>query len=435
MKFLSFFLSLPYLLILHNYIAFLGSIFAGIFILLFASVYEIPLVLASWIALPFIYEIGIAAGTEIKTSESICIGKVEAVLERSPTQALSRIPLRSLKYSWRQKSYNYCINFETLKNYNVAIVGTSGSGKSHLAKLIIDKLNTSFLVFDPHGEYEIPSAVKIDASKIKINPLSLLGESPRQRALEVAYMIKSVFNLGNIQTFEFYNLLLDAYTLKGIFDSNEETWKYDPPTFYDVYSILQKRKSSALSSNELNKYSSLEPYVSFLANEVFASNSINMEDLIDKNVIIDLSKVPTTEIRYIIIETILRGIYSYLYSKGKSKLWKIVIMDESPFVLSKDTGKDIVVKLTAEGRKFGLGIMLISQSSKLLKEILPNISLFYAFATVEPSELEYTSKFLSGSDEEEYKAIYETLQKLDRGVMITKDIYKNSVILVRLSGN
>lgn len=426
---------LIYILLLRNYFLSFGSLIVGLLVFIFASTTESPLILASWIALPFVYDIGSNMKYSQQENNSICIGEVIGSLERSFSSTFSRITINSRRYSWRSRNYKYCVNIDNLKNYSIAIIGTSGSGKSHAARLIVQTLKTGYLVFDIHGEYNVHSAIKIDASKVKINPLSLMGESPRQRALEVSYMLKSVFNLGNIQTFELYNMILDAYALKGIYDNDESTWSLEPPNFFDVYSLLQKRKTSASSQQEFNKYESLEPYISFLASEVFASNSITLDEMMSKNVIVDLSRLSTIEVKYIVLETILRGIYYYLFVRGQSKLWKFVIIDEAPFVLSKDTGKDIVAKLVAEGRKFGLGVILISQNSKVLREIISNVSLLYAFNIVEPSELEYISKFLSGSDEDEYKAIYESLQKLNRGFMITKDLYRNSVILVRLNSS
>ncbi|MCG2909902.1 MAG: ATP-binding protein, partial [Stygiolobus sp.] len=135
----------------------------------------------------------------------------------------------------------------------------------------------------------------------------------------------------------------------------------------------------------------------------------------------------------IIIETILRSIQSFMYRVQKSdSLRKLIIIDEAPFILSKDSGKELLERLFAEGRKFGFGFVLISQSIEYVKDLIPNSGLFFSFNVVEPRELDYISKFFGGSDQNVYKAIYETLPQLLRGYCLTRDLLGRHIYLVQL---
>lgn len=388
----------------------------------------IPLIIGGWITLPLVMD----EATKFRIIKgNLCLGEVIAHLKKG--SGISVIPLNS-KYVWEKVNQNYCIDLKGSKNYHIAIVGSSGSGKSTLAKNIASKFQ-SFIIFDIHGEYNIDGR-KIDMSMIKVNPLSLLNSSPRQRALEVAYTIKSLFKLGNLQTMDLYNIILDAYAEKGILDDDKSSWNIDPPTFLDVYSVLSRKKKNITSNLELQRYLSIEPYILFLINEIFSENKVDINEIFSENkVIFDFSKITVSEIKYILIETILKSILSYIYSKGFSELYKLIVIDEAPFIFSRESGAQLMERLIAESRKFGLGFVIISQSPEYLKKILTNIEFLFVFNIIEPNDREYIAKLISSGDNEEYKAIYESLMKLDRGFMITKDKNVDETLLVHIKLN
>ncbi|MEM0199872.1 MAG: ATP-binding protein, partial [Saccharolobus sp.] len=319
------------------------------------------------------------------------------------------------------------------KNYNTVIIGTSGSGKSTLAKYIILESNVSYLIFDLHGEYFIENGKRIDMSKASINPLSLDGTSPRQRALEVAYMLRSIFKLGNLQTIDIFNIIMETYFEKGIDENDSKTWVNPSPNFYDVLIYLEKKKKVIDNSQDLSRISSIEPYIQFLANQILLGNNMDMKEIFEGNIILDFSRVATDELKYILIETILREFLNYLYKRGFSQLWKFVVIDEAPFVLSRETGLKIVERLFAEVRKFGSGIILISQISENLETILQNSAYIFIFNVIEPTELEYLSKLLGGSDREKITAVYEAIRSLDKAHIITIDGYNRDILLVKLN--
>jgi ABC-type antimicrobial peptide transport system ATPase subunit len=404
-----------------------GSMLNVIGISLFGDYYDLPLVLLSWFATPY----SLTPRGEI-SKQGICLGNIVGILSKSGIIDSSVIRVNSSrKYKWSGIKANYCIDFSKTKNYNIIVVGTSGSGKSNFAKLLASKLSVNFLVFDLHGEYYLNEVKRVDVSQISVNPLSLFNRNPKERALEIAYMLKSLFNLGNIQAIELTNLIVEAYAEKGLDPDDPSTWSQNPPTFRDVLLLLERHKKNALSAQEINKYQSLEPYLQYLSSTVFQSNIINFEELLNSSYILDFSSVPTNEVKYIIMETILKSIQSLMYSRKSSKIENLVIIDEAPFLLSKESGKQLIERLLAEGRKFGFGFLLISQSVDYLKDVIPNAGLFYAFDIVEPGELEYISKFFGGSDLDMYYTLYETLPKLPRGVFVTRDLLGRFIYLVQ----
>ncbi|MEM1629636.1 MAG: ATP-binding protein [Saccharolobus sp.] len=410
----------------HNSLLFIGSFLSLIVYLSISHEMDFPLVLFSWFSIPYLITHSISFSVK---DQGIEIGEIEGVL--SPT-LVNRIS--QTKLGWKKFSVSkFFINFEKAKNYNTVIIGTSGSGKSTLAKYIILKSNVSYLVFDLHGEYFLENGKRIDMSKASINPLSLNGTSPRQRALEVAYMLRSIFKLGNLQTIDIFNIIMETYLEKGIDENDSKTWVNPSPNFYDVLIYLEKKKKVIDNSQDLSRLSSIEPYIQFLANQILLGNNMDMKEIFEDNIILDFSKVATDELKYILIETILREFLNYLYKRGFSKLWKLVVIDEAPFVLSRETGLKIVERLFAEVRKFGCGIVLISQISENLETILQNSAYIFIFNVIEPTELEYLSKLLGGSDREKITAVYEAIRSLDKAHIITIDGYNRDILLVKLN--
>ncbi|BFH73447.1 ATP-binding protein [Sulfurisphaera javensis] len=419
---------LLYWYLYYNPFLLVGSILAGITLSLYGSNYELPLVTLSWIIFPYL----VIPKNSITSKNGIIIGKIIGKLGKAT--AVDTVFLTSdPNYKWIRYNSMYYLDFSFSKNYNVIILGTSGVGKSTLAKKILNSLNVSYLVFDVHGEYEINNAKRIDASQITINPLSLFGRSPKERALEISLMLKSLFNLGNIQTMELTNLILEAYAEKGIDEDNQTSWSNTPPTFRDVLLLLEKKKKLATTTQDLSKYQSIEPYIQFLTSSIFSNSNIDLSNIFKENFIIDFSKVPTNEIKYIIIETLLKSIQSFMYISGISKLKKIIVIDEAPFILSKESGKNLIERLFAEGRKFGFGFILISQTSEYIKELINNSSYIFVFNLIDPKELDYASKLIGGYDSHIYSAIYETLQKLPRGLCVTRDLLRGDLYLLNLA--
>ncbi len=413
-----------YTVLYFNQLFLIGSVISFLLLIMTGRKEDSPLIMAGWIFLPYIMsQIGLN-----REEKGICIGETVGILKRSSFSSL-KISTNS-NYKWISYKSKFCINIEKNRNFNILIVGGSGSGKSYLAKNILKKGGLHFLIFDIHGEYDV-NAKRIDVSKISINPLSLFGQSPRQRALEAAYMIKSIFNLGSLQTIDLSNIIVDAYGEKGIFEDDERTWNLPPPNFRDVLMLLEKKKKLATTSQELNKIQSLEPYIYFLSSNTFMSNSINVYDIIKDDYVLDFSKVTIPEIKYIIIETILRSILAYMYISGQSNFRKMIVIDEAPFILSKESGEELMERLFAESRKFGFGFILISQSVEYVRKLIPNTSYVFALNMVDPTEIDFISRLLTGQDQDIFKAIYNSLPKLERGLIITRDILRDEIILVR----
>ena len=408
------------LLLFRDYFLFFGSLVTAFSSSLDYAWYYGLYPLASWLTLP----LSLDEEGQV-TKEGACLGDVEAELVRT------RLARRS-HAEWVGRKGRFCVDFSELDNYNVVVLGSSGSGKSTLVKLLLTQLKgVDYLVIDPHGEHGDLGEV-VDASKVSINPLSLFGASPHQRSVEVASMLKSVFNLGPLQEITLTNLLVEAYAFRGITD-DPSTWSNDPPTFRDLMAVLEREKKLATDSQALGRLSSLEPYLKFLNEAIFPGSGIPLEYLFKGRKVLDLSKVSTREVAYIVVETVLRGaLYSF---REKSKgLRNLIVIDEAPFVLEKESGQFVVDRLASEGRKFGFGLVLVSQYVEPLKRVIPNTSLQVFMRLVGPEDLNYASSLLSSGDEEARRAVVDKLAALGRGEFIARDLRAGRIVMVYTPG-
>ncbi|MCH1771840.1 MULTISPECIES: ATP-binding protein [Metallosphaera] len=383
-----------------------------------------PLSSLSWISLPYLLMV-----EPKETSTGICIGNEEKVLVRSLTPGLFQAGYR---YKWINVKKPFCVDFSKMKNYNMVIVGSSGYGKSTLAKLILSKTNVDYIVFDLHGEYEDVPGRRMDMSLNGVNPLSLFGRSPKQRSIEIALMLKSIFNLGSIQTMDLSNLFVEAYQERGIYDEDERTWSLDPPTIRDVLLLLERKKRASFNSQDLNRWGSIDPYLRFLDSNIFYGSE-DLGKLLEGKVILDFSRITTTNIKYILMETVLTSILGSMYLEKSASLRRLVVIDEAPFLLGRESGEALAERLFAEGRKFGYGFILISQYSDKLEKMINNASMTMIMGMNDPDELNYIARLIGGESQEARRVIYETLSVLERGKVITRDITANDIVVVRLN--
>lgn len=282
-------------------------------------------------------------------------------------------------------------------NKHVVIVGMSGSGKSYLAMKIVKQLvgKHSVLIIDPHGEYvELVRSLKgkvLTPLGNPVNPLDTLGKPRNVRAEEVSDMVKRVFRLGNLQKYSLYNLILSTYERLG--DSVI-------PTFNDVYSTLiyyldntSNSSSDVYLSSEM--LSTLIPYLDLLRGPYLTSTALRPEDLVNGLTVVDLSVVESESLIGIYVESLLYLLETYIKTSSKGLL--IVVDEAHKFMGGKIA--PLLSKLIMEGRKFGLGLIVITQQPLDLEpNIIANSAYIVSFAIQEVSNLNYISKVLCGSN-------------------------------------
>ena len=350
------------------------------------------------------------------------MGNAEAILTYGYPRAVyrgvsSRTPLNKSKekWYWREVRHPLYVDLNELNTQHVVIVGSSGSGKTSLAKHIVVEASKLYgynvVIIDQHGEYWDVSRFigcrVIDASKCSLNPLVLGNVSPRERALQLAHVISTIFKLGFLQRRMLEEVIMKTYDLKGVRQDDPSSWTLEPPSLGD---LVETCKSIGKEIPEFNR---LLPYLILLHEHLSGGVWLSIEETLLGNSVIDMSKISSDFARALFIDTLMYMLINKMYSLSSSK--KIMfVLEEARGVLPRSLTRELLSRLFTESRKFGFSIVVISQEIKRVPKVLiDNAGLRIFFVLNEPRGLEEASRIVGGAESrEKLMVIQEALRTL-----------------------
>lgn len=317
---------------------------------------------------------------------------------------------------WKKYDQELYLNYKKLPNKHIVIMGSSGTGKSLLAKHLaieyFNKTTSNIIIIDPHDEYivlkkYINNIKVIDASKYSINPLEIGRLNPRDKAHQISSTISTIFNLGPLQRQLLEEIVLTTYIQKGIDPANPETWKSTPPTISDLINTCKKL------SEKSPEYRRVYPYLKILHDNVFKKTLLKINDILNNPTIISLTRLSSDYVRTLYTTTLLQKILDSMYLREISKE-QILIIDEAHNLLIRGFTREILSKLYMESRKFGLGLVLITPYPLYLPfPVIENSAIKIVFNINEPKNLNYVTKLLARTmDKDELNAIRYGLKNL-----------------------
>jgi hypothetical protein len=357
-----------------------------------------------------------------KKTKEIVLGKVEKelVLQKS---------FGSLKWRWKRRwLFNkICINVRSALNPHIMIIGESGSGKSNACKQILSQLARSgyrFIVLDPHSEYVENSrnlgATVYDAGRSGANIFDLDGLSERERTSEITGMFRRIFRLGEVQAYTLYKCI--AYTY-GVCARKGRT-----PTLHDLLYTFRVFARHAERS-ESSILETLEKRLLLVVGDS-PTRGVSVSRLLRERSIFSLSSLHTSEAQAIYMEGMLKKIYTLMLNgDGCDRGRFYIVIDEA----EKLQNSPVIARLVAEGRKYGVGVIAISQRAKALdKEIRSNAATIIAFSQHEPEEQNYVANLISGGNEyNRFMEIRKALRELGRGRALMAEAPARSPKVVR----
>lgn len=271
-----------------------------------------------------------------------------------------------------------------LANQHVLIVGKSGAGKTQSAAAFMAELwkaKVPCVIFDFQGEYmdpklangagetfmECTKAVVLDAADgIDVNPLEVPDDphtGNKQNFMKVVYQVATslakIFGLGDIQRAILRDAVGQAFVVNGFVAGNKATWSNCPPTLSQVWEIL-KHLEKTEGGNVRNLILRIQP---LFETGVFieSGDTKSFDRILAHTSIIRLSNLATPELMVAVSRFVLQKIYATMLAKGpSSNLCVFAVVDEA-HKLSYD---ETLTELIREARKYGVGILLASQSVK-----------------------------------------------------------------------
>lgn len=269
------------------------------------------------------------------------------------------------------------INFDGMSNKHFCILGISGSGKSYSAKYLMLQIlfaeASKIFILDPNAEYrQICSRfggenIELSrTSKSMINVFDLTCQDYGSKLLTLISVFDIIVGgLSESQKGVLNRALPRVYEQKGIFRNEPPTWKKEPPTFGDLFKVLEaelkeleKRDSKLLSSETKSILVLINRIGMYCKNGFFGFMDRQTEiDLRNKFLNFDLNALPAAVkplMMFVVLDFIKREIEKDTYPK-------VLLVDEGWALLRSKEAEEHLLNFIKTSRKFGASIGFITQ--------------------------------------------------------------------------
>jgi DNA phosphorothioation-dependent restriction protein DptH len=260
-----------------------------------------------------------------------------------------------------------------LDNLNMMITGSSGTGKTQFLKYIISKLreqgiNVLILDFkndfasdDNFAERAHLDRVFVTFDGLPYNPLipypmkhpgsGELYIQCGQHVSGITSVLRRTYGLGPQQQIAVKNAIVEAFTSMNI--PTTGTINYVDSISFPGFAVV----GDTLQDSNPAAYNRLDPLFTLgLFRADFSDNSFH--SLVGKSTILDLSQIPSDEIKNALAQLIVLSAHAYFNSQAHSgSIRQMLIFDEAHRVLNSD----YILRLVRECRAYGVGTILSSQ--------------------------------------------------------------------------
>ena len=292
------------------------------------------------------------------------------------------------------EGYNIPVNLPVkhLITKHVAILAKTGTGKSYAAGVLLEELaekNIPAVIIDPHGEYR--TLVEENKKENEISQMKRFGIEPRSYRDKI-----QVFDLG-VQN----PIKLDAkLTADELFEMLPT--KISPGQESLLYAAIKnllgkdytlKNVVEEINSTDSSAKRNLASLLEYLeGTKLFSANPTKPDDLVKegKLTIIDL-KEANPDIQQIVVFKLAKELFN-ARKYGKIPEFFFVLEEAHNFCPERGLGEvassKILRTIASEGRKFGIGLCIISQRpAKVDKNVLSQCSTQVILKVTNPNDI------------------------------------------------
>ncbi len=331
------------------------------------------------------------------------------------------------------------LDANALVQKHVSILARTGSGKSYAAGVIMEELldqDIPLVIIDTHGEYTSlkDPAVEGDFEYFEIAPA---GYAER---LTVYTPADRVLNPGADKVFRLNGVNLKASDISRILNIQSSS---QMGVIYEAIQKIHAEKNRYTiddiifevgNSNGNAKWGVLGVLESIRETEIFSENPTPIQELVQpgRGSIIDMKGV-VPDMQAMIVARLCEDLFEARKINTIPPMM-LIIEEAHNYCPEKGFGKtvstDIMRTIASEGRKFGLGMMVISQRpARIDKNVLSQCNTQIVLKVTNPNDLQAIRKGLEGISVEAEAEI----KRLPPGVamIVSGDIERPIVVEIR----
>ena len=295
------------------------------------------------------------------------------------------------------------IELNKLLTKHVAVLAKSGSGKSYTVGVLLEEIlerNIPLVVIDPHGEYsdlKRPNKNEEDISRLsalELKPKSYNKKITAYGDSEIDEQLKPLKLNDKLQTQELIDLLPTKLT------NNQMSLLYS--TIKNIEEISFESLIHSLEATDSNLKWNLISSIEYLkALNLFSSFPTSYNEIVQpgKGSIINL-KGMDPEVQQIIVYKLVKDLFQER-KKGSIPPFFLAIEEAHNFVPEKGfsdaKSSKIIKNIASEGRKFGLGLCVVSQRPAIVqKTVLSQCTTQIIMKITNPNDLKAVSSSVEG---------------------------------------
>jgi hypothetical protein len=324
------------------------------------------------------------------------------------------------------------LDANNLVQKHCSILAKTGSGKSYTGGVIIEELldkDVPLLIIDPHGEYATLKYPNDD----KPEALQRFGIEPRGYADKVTVYTPAnkTLNPGADKLFRLNGINLSTKDLRQLFP--DERAQNQSGILFEAISKLKEERDTYTIDDIIYEVGQDKSKVKW--NVINMLESLNETGILSDNATTVYDLVREGHASIIDMKGVNPDLQQMIVAKLGSELFEARKLNEVPPCMlvieeahnycpekgfDKTVSTDILRTIASEGRKFGLGLMVVSQRpARVDKNILSQCSTQIIMKVTNPNDLKAISKGLENMSSN----VEEDIKRLSPGVAMIVSNY------------
>ena len=296
------------------------------------------------------------------------------------------------------------LDINQLVNKHLSILAMTGGGKSYVSGVIIEELmkhNVTVVIVDPHGEYSTLATAGRENEMCRRFGVTVRGYSdkitefsPNTKANPHAKPLK--FTLANMDARELLNVLnvKDIKRVLPTLKSAVEALRQSKPN-YTIDDLI-----NILDANEEVDCGTLISDLQYLKEtDIFAANGTKISDIVQKGqtTILNMRGV-NADTAQLVVKRLATALYE-LAKEGKVPPMMVLFEEAHNYCPQGEATEcsKIIRTLAQEGRKFGLGLCIITQRpARVDKNVLSQCNSQIILKITNPLDLKAVTSSIEG---------------------------------------